>query len=103
MIVVFQVRLFSARTVAKTAPLLRLGHNIDIGWMTTIAVGSRIIIADNVRIAGQCFLAGYPGHPINAQDRAKGLPETDQQVGDIILEKDVASYRCYGDGRCHDW
>lgn len=57
--------------------------------MTTIAVGSKVVIADNVRIAGRALLAGYPGHPLDAKTRAQGLPETDRQVGDIILEKDV--------------
>lgn len=65
------------------------GNNIDIGWQTTIAVGSRVELHDNVRIAGQCFLAGYPGHPLDPIGRAKGLPEEDSQVGDIILEEDV--------------
>lgn len=80
---------FSGRSCAATAPQLTVGNNVDIGWMTTIAVGSKVVIADNVRIAGRALLAGYPGHPLDAQDRALGLPETDQQVGDIILEKDV--------------
>ncbi|MEH6453419.1 MAG: acyltransferase [Psychromonas sp.] len=80
---------FSGRSCATTAPQLIVGNNIDIGWMTTIAVGTKVIIADNVRIAGRTILAGYPGHPLNPVDRALGLPETDDQVGDIILEKDV--------------
>lgn len=80
---------FSGRSCAATPPRLIVGNNVDIGWMTTIAVGSKVTIADNVRIAGRAFLAGYPGHPLDAHDRALGLPETDQQVGDIILEKDV--------------
>ena len=42
-----------------------------------------------MRIAGRAFLAGYPGHPLNAQDRAAGCPDTDDQIGDIVLEDDV--------------
>lgn len=80
---------FTGRTAGRSTPRLSLGNNIDIGWMTTLAVGNEIIIQDNVRIAGQCFLAGYPGHPLNAIDRAKGLPESDEQVGNIVLEQDV--------------
>jgi acetyltransferase-like isoleucine patch superfamily enzyme len=80
---------FTGRSCATRSPQLIVGNNIDIGWMTTIAVGNKVIIADNVRIAGRALLAGYPGHPLNPQDRALGLPETDEQVGDIILEKDV--------------
>jgi len=71
-----------------TTPELRVGANCDIGWRTTIAVGAKIIIGHNVRIAGCAFLAGYPGHPIDARDRAAGLPDTQDQIGDIIIEDD---------------
>lgn len=80
---------FTGRSCATTSPQLIVGNNVDIGWMTTIAVGQKVSIADNVRIAGRALLAGYPGHPLDPEDRALGRPETDQQVGDIILEKDV--------------
>ncbi len=80
---------FTGRAASKITPELILGSNIDVGWMCTIAVGSRIVIGDNVRIAGQCFMAGYPGHPIDAGDRAAGLPDEDGQCGEIILEDDV--------------
>lgn len=80
---------FSGRCTATTAPTLTVGDNVDIGWMTTIAVGSKVVLGDNVRIAGRSLLAGYPGHPLNPVDRALGLPELDEQVGDIILEDDV--------------
>ncbi|PCS22459.1 acyltransferase [Candidatus Enterovibrio escicola] len=87
---------FSGRAYPKSGvdggnkqPKLLIGNNIDIGWQTTIAVGQKIVIGDNVRISGRAFLTGYPGHPINAEDRAAGLPELDCQIGDIILEKDV--------------
>ena len=80
---------FTGRTSSTNAPCLSIANNVDIGWMTTIAVGSKVIIKDNVRIAGRALLAGYPGHPLDPHARAQGLPETDQQVGDIILEQDV--------------
>lgn len=79
----------TARSCATTPPELYIGSNVDVGWQTTLAVGKRMTLGNNVRIAGQCFLAGYPGHPINTIDRANGLPETDAQVGDIFLENDV--------------
>ena len=79
----------TARSCAITPPELHIGNNVDVGWQTTLAVGKRITLGNNVRIAGQCFLAGYPGHPINTIDRANGLPETDAQVGDIFLDDDV--------------
>ena len=79
----------SGRSASKKAPELIVGHNCDIGWQSTIAVGSRVVLGNNVRIAGRAFLAGYPGHPLEAEARAKGLPDTDEQVGDIVLEDDV--------------
>lgn len=79
----------SGRGVSRPAPVLEIGDNVGIGWQTTIAVGSRIVIGDNVRIAGRAFLAGYPGHPADPVARAAGLPDTDDQIGDIVLERDV--------------
>jgi acetyltransferase-like isoleucine patch superfamily enzyme len=79
----------SGRTSSTPAPRLVVGRNVDIGWQTTIAVGREVRIGDNVRIAGRAFLAGYPGHPIDAAARAAGAPDTDDQVGDIVLEDDV--------------
>lgn len=80
---------FAGRSVAKQTPLLKIGKNCDIGWQTGISVGSKVIIGDNVRIAGRSTISGYPGHPLNAERRAAGEPEDDHQVGDIILENDV--------------
>lgn len=80
---------FSGRSCSTTSPILMLGNNIDIGWMTTIAVGNRVDIGNNVRIAGRALLAGYPGHPLDPKARALGQPETDEQVGDIFIENDV--------------
>lgn len=80
---------FSGRTVGDVTPELIVGNNVDIGWQTTIAVGRRVVIGDNARIAGRAFLAGYPGHPLDAAARAAGATDNDDQVGDIILENDV--------------
>jgi len=79
----------SGRAVGKTIPQLIIGDNVGIAWRTSISVGNNITIGNNVRIAGDCYLAGYPGHPVNAKSRALGEPDTDSQVGDIILEEDV--------------
>ena len=79
----------SGRAVGDNIPQLIIGDNVGIGWRTSISVGNTIILGNNVRIAGDCFLAGYPGHPINAKLRALGKPDEDSQVGDIILDDDV--------------
>ncbi|TCV22349.1 acyltransferase [Vibrio crassostreae] len=70
-------------------PLLSIGNNVDIGWQSTIAVGKRVVISDNVRVAGGAFLFGYSGHPLDAKRRAQGEGDDPQQIGDIILEQDV--------------
>ncbi len=78
----------TGRVHGNHAAQLTVGNNVDIGWMTTIASGNKVILGDNVRIAGRSFFAGYPGHPINAKDRALGLPDTQEQIGDIIIKND---------------
>ena len=79
----------SGRSSSVSVPQLFVGKNCDIGWQTTIAVGELISIGDNVRIAGRAFLAGYPGHPLDARARAAGSADTQDQIGDIVLEDDV--------------
>ncbi|ARU55225.1 MAG: acyltransferase [Pseudomonadales bacterium] len=80
---------FFGRSVSGRIPTLTIGRNVDVGWQTTIAVGTRVQLDNDVRIAGKCYLAGFPGHPINPEPRRLGLPETDDQVGDIVLEENV--------------
>ncbi|ALO34400.1 acetyltransferase [Colwellia sp. MT41] len=79
----------SGRAVGNTIPLLVIGNNVGIAWRTSISVGNKITLGNNVRIAGDCYLAGYPGHPINAKLRALGKPDHESQVGDITLQDDV--------------
>ncbi|MEL7485909.1 MAG: acyltransferase [Pseudomonadota bacterium] len=79
----------SGRAASRSTPQLVVGDNVGVGWQTTIAVGRRVVLGDNVRIAGRAFLAGYPGHPLDAADRAAGMPCTEDQIGDIILNNDV--------------
>jgi acetyltransferase-like isoleucine patch superfamily enzyme len=83
---------FSGRSTPRAdghKPLLAIGNNVDIGWQSTIAVGTMVKIGNNVRIAGKAFLAGYPGHPVDPVARATGAACDDKQSGDIILEDDV--------------
>ena len=79
---------FSGRSSGQK-PELIIGNNVGIGWQTTIAVGQKVIIEDNVRIAGKAFLFGYSGHPLDAQARAEGQPDSESQVSNIHLQKDV--------------
>lgn len=80
---------FCGRVSHPTRPQLLVGDNVDISWQTTIAVAGRVVLEDDVRMAGKVFLAGFPGHPLDCDDRARGLAETDDQVGDIVLKRGV--------------
>ena len=80
---------FNARSTSQPAPLLEIGDNCDIGWQNSLSVGTLISIGNNVRFAGKVSLAGYPGHPFDAKDRAEGLPDKDEQAREIIIEDDV--------------
>lgn len=80
---------FFGRSASPSTPQCVIGRNVDIGWQNTLAVGTRIEIGDNVRLAARVYLAGFPGHPIDPEARARGEAETEQQVGDIILEDNV--------------
>jgi len=79
----------SGRAVGQNISQLIIGDNVGIGWRTSISVGKTIIIGNNVRIAGDCYLAGYPGHPLNAKLRALGKPDEENQVGDITIKDDA--------------
>ncbi|KEQ18874.1 acyltransferase [Endozoicomonas numazuensis] len=79
----------SGRASSVEAPSLKIGDNVGISWQNEIFVGRKIEIGNNVRLAVKVRLVGYPGHPVDPIDRAKGLPDTDDQVGDIIIEDNV--------------
>ncbi|MGI9276781.1 MAG: acyltransferase [Endozoicomonas sp.] len=79
----------SGRTSSATTPELIVGDNVGISWQNEIFVGNRVKIGNNVHMGVKVRLVGYPGHPVEPEARAKGLPETDDQVGDITLGDDV--------------
>jgi acetyltransferase-like isoleucine patch superfamily enzyme len=76
---------FTGRTSSDPTPELVIGDRAVLNWQTTIAVGSRVIIGDDVMMGGRNYLAGYPGHPLDAAARAAGCPDTPDQVGDIVI------------------
>ena len=79
----------SGRPASQQIPVLTIGHNVGIGWNVNIAVGTKVSIGNNARISGGSFITGYAGHPIDAADRAANKPDTQDQIGDIIIEDDV--------------
>ena len=76
-----------ARVNGNAQPELIIGNNVGIGWQTHIAVGSKIVLEDDVRMGGRNLLSGFPGHPLDPVARARGDADTDDQVGDIIIEQ----------------
>ncbi|MBA5763546.1 acyltransferase [Vibrio sp. 404] len=79
---------FTGRT-QSASPCLEIGNNVDVGWQSTFAIGQRIVLQDNVRIAGRAFLFGYSGHSLDAEQRAIGAPDDDSDVGDIIIKRNA--------------
>ncbi|WP_260258412.1 DapH/DapD/GlmU-related protein [Vibrio intestinalis] len=79
---------FSGR-IQTDQPRLVIGNNVDIGWQNTIAVGTKVVIEDNVRIASGAFIFGYSGHSLDAQLRAEGMPDDESNIGDIWIKQDV--------------
>ncbi|MBC7007595.1 acyltransferase [Pseudoalteromonas sp. BZK2] len=78
---------FCGRSHRLNKSQLIIGNNVDIGWQNSFSVAGKIVLQDDVRLAGRVFLAGFPGHPLNSQRRALGEPDDDSQVGDIIIEQ----------------
>jgi len=78
---------FCGRVFSVDKPQLIIGNNVDISWQNAISIGTKVIIEDDVRLAGKVFLAGFPGHPINNEARALGQPDLDSQIGDIIIKQ----------------
>ena len=79
----------SGRASGKIKPILIIGDNVGISWQNEIFVGDRVELGNNVRLAVKVRLVGYPGHPVDPEARARGLPDSDDQVGSIIIEDDV--------------
>ena len=79
----------TGRSATLETPELIMGDRCEIGWQTTIAVGTKVVLGNNVKVAAGCFLAGYPGHPQDPVRRALNMPDDDNQIGPIVLEDDV--------------
>lgn len=77
------------RVTGDQRPEFIVGNNVAIGWQTHIAVGTKIHLHDNVYMGGRNLLSGFPGHPMDPAARARGEADTDDQIGDIILEDSV--------------
>ncbi|MGF1909744.1 acyltransferase [Vibrio kasasachensis] len=79
---------FTGRT-QSASPCLEIGNNVDIGWQNTFAIGNKVTLQDNVKIAGGAFIFGYSGHSLDAELRANNAPDADEDVGDIMIKRDA--------------
>ena len=77
------------RVTGEHQPELIVGNNVAIGWQTHIAIGTKVHLHNNVYMGGKNVLAGFPGHPMDPDARARGEADTEDQIGDIILEDSV--------------
>jgi acetyltransferase-like isoleucine patch superfamily enzyme len=80
---------WTGRAAARRTPRLEVGDGVTLGWRCVISAGTRVLIGDRVLISSDVHIAGYPGHPLDPADRAAGLPDTDAQCGDVVIEPDV--------------
>jgi acetyltransferase-like isoleucine patch superfamily enzyme len=80
---------FTGRAAGGQVPSLVIGDNTEIGYANQFAVGRKIVIGANVLTASNCFFAGYPGHPLDPEARARHEPDTEDQIGDIVIGDNV--------------
>lgn len=66
---------------------LKIGNNSYIGYSTTLAIGEKIEIGEHVKIAANCFLAGYYGHPVDPEKRK--MNHNEDNIGSIIIKDNV--------------
>lgn len=71
-------------------PELIVGNWSNLGYRTSISVGQRVEIGNNVRIASGCFIADNDGHPYDYYKRRKAHtePVTKEQIKPIKIEDD---------------
>lgn len=80
---------WTGRAASRHRPVLLVGRNVTLGWRNVIAVGTRVEIGDNVLLSSDVHIAGYPGHPLDADARAAGRPDTDGQCGEVVIGEGV--------------
>lgn len=78
---------WTGRAAARRRPTLVVGRNVTLGWRNVISVGTRVEIGDDVLLSSDVHIAGYPGHPLDPEARAAGAPDTDDQCGDVVIER----------------
>ncbi|MCZ2147304.1 MAG: hypothetical protein LC126_05965 [Bryobacterales bacterium] len=70
-------------------PTLRIGSNTGVGHDCAFVVGREITIGRHCRIASNVQMFDTPGHPVDPEDRRKGLPARDEDVRPITIGDNV--------------
>jgi len=78
---------FAARFVEK--PRLSIGNHTTIGHGSSFTVGKSIQIGDECRIATNVRMFDSPGHPLDPEERRKGMPVSADGVRPIVVERNV--------------
>jgi len=55
-------------------PRLIIGSRVNIGHQVNISCNREIVIEDDVLIAAHCTISDNDGHPLDARQRAQGMP-----------------------------
>lgn len=86
--VVFQGKsgIYSGRVHDR--PVLRIGSHVSVGHQVMFSCNQEIVIGDHVLIANNCTISDNDGHPIDAGERAAGLPPPASRIRPVrICEK----------------
>ena len=67
-------------------PVLRVGNDTYLGYQTQIVVADEVSIGSHVLIANRVFLAGYDSHPLDPIRRANNEPPDENGGGAIQVE-----------------
>ncbi len=57
------------------APRLVIGDRTGLGYGVRVSVGEGVFIGSRTKIAAGTFIAGYDGHPVDAEARRAGQPD----------------------------
>lgn len=70
-------------------PVLRIGNHVFIGHGCSFTVANAITIGDHCYIAGDVAVLNSPGHPLDPEKRAAGLPPDYAEVRPVVISNNV--------------
>lgn len=78
---------FAAKVFAR--PRLTIGDRTHCGSFFNVSVGAGVHIGNDVLIANRVTLVAYDGHPMDAEQRRRGLPAEAASSRPISIDDDV--------------